>query len=427
MVCFLWKQHKVTFILITSNRKKGGIMAQISLKDIFSNYASKKPIFKDKDALSIRFTPENIPHREDQINQLAHILAPVLRSEKPSNAFIYGKPGTGKTLVVKKVITTLEATTQATDHKPNLKTIYLNCKMRKVTDTEYRLLAQLMEFFGEKVPYTGLPTNELYQRFFRLLESAQQNVVLVLDEIDFLVNKIGDGFLYNLTRINQELEKTKVTLVGISNNISFLENLDSRVKSSLSEEEMIFPPYNATEIKDILTERSNIAFHPETISEPAIAKCAALAAQEHGDARKAIDLLRVAGETAERIGSSRVGEEHVDMAQSKVDSDRSIETVRSQPKQSKIVFKSILELYKKNAKAIQTGEVYDLYAKICQKNNIKPLTQRRVSDLISELDTFGIVNTTNISKGRYGRTRRINVNLSGTVANKIEEMLSKEL
>jgi len=420
MVCFLWK---LNFILAFSNRKKGGIMAQISLKDIFSNYASKKPIFRDKDTLSIRFTPENVPHRDEQINQLALILAPVLRNEKPSNVFIYGKPGTGKTLVAKKVAANLEVAAQSN----NLKIIYLNCKMRKITDTEYRLLAQLIEFFGEKVPYTGLPTSELYTRFFKLLESSQQNVVLVLDEIDSLVDKIGSLFLYNLTRVNQDLERTKVTLVGISNNISFLENLDSRVKSSLSEEELVFPPYNATEIKDILAERSRMAFHQETITDAAIAKCAALAAQEHGDARKAIDLLRVAGETAERIGSVQVKEEHVDIAQNKVDTDRYIETIRTQPKQSKIVLKAILEIYRKNAKAVQTGDVYDLYGRICQKNNIKPLTQRRVSDLISELDTFGIVSTVNISKGRYGRTRKINLNLSGTVVAKVEEMLSKEL
>jgi cell division control protein 6 len=213
----------------------------------------------------------------------------------------------------------------------------------------------------------------------------------------------------------------------VSNNISFIENLDSRVKSSLSEEELIFPPYNANEIRDILSERSKMAFHQETISDAAIAKCAALAAQEHGDARKAIDLLRVAGETAERIGSILVREEHVDIAQGKVDTDRTIETIRAQPKQSKIVLKAIIDLYRKNAKSVQTGDVYDNYAKICQKNNIKPLTQRRVSDLISELDTFGIVNTVNISKGRYGRTRKINVNLSGTTASKIEELLSREL
>jgi cell division control protein 6 len=402
-------------------------MTQVSLKDIFSNYASKKPIFNNKDTLSIRFAPENVPHREDQINQLAHILAPILRNEKPSNIFIYGKPGTGKTLVAQKVISTLESTAKSSDAAKNLRTIYLNCKMKKVTDTEYRLLAQLMDFFGETVPYTGLPTNELYRRFFKILDSSQQNILLVLDEIDFLVNKIGDSFLYNLTRINQDLEKANVTIVGISNNISFVECLDSRVKSSLSEEELIFPPYNATEIRDILTERSKAAFRPETITEAAIAKCAALAAQEHGDARKAIDLLRVAGEVAERMGSGRVGEEHVDIAQNKVDNDRNIETIRSQPKQSKVVLKAIIELYRKNAKGVQTGDVYDLYSRICQNNNIKPLTQRRVSDLISELDTFGIVSTVNISKGRYGRTRKINVNLSGTVISKIEELLAKEL
>jgi cell division control protein 6 len=399
------------------------MMTQVSLKDIFSGYATKKPIFKDKDTLSIRFTPENIPHRDEQINQLAHILGPVLRNEKPSNIFIYGKPGTGKTLIAKKVAANLEIAAES----KSLKIIYLNCKMRKVTDTEYRLLAQLIEFFGEKVPYTGLPTSELYNRFYRLLDSSQQNIVLILDEIDSLVDKIGSLFLYNITRINQEMEKTKITMVGISNNISFLENLDSRVKSSLSEEELIFPPYNATEIKDILAERSKLAFNQETITDAAIAKCAAFAAQEHGDARKAIDLLRVAGETAERIGSSQVKEEHVDIAQNKIDTDRYIETVRTQPKQSKIVLKAILEIYKKNAKAVQTGDVYDLYGRLCQKNNIKPLTQRRVSDLISELDTFGIVSTMNISKGRYGRTRKINVNLSGTVVSKIEEILAREL
>ena len=400
------------------------MMAQISLKDIFSNYVSKNPIFKDKDTLTIRFTPENIPHREEQINQLAFILAPVLRNEKPSNVFIYGKPGTGKTLVVQKVISGLGSAAGA---EVSLKTIYINCKMKKVSDTEYRLLAQLMEFFGEKVPYTGLPTSELYGRFFRLLDGSTHNVVLVLDEIDFLVDKIGSDFLYNLTRINQDLQKAKVAILGISNNISFIENLDSRVKSSLSEEEMIFPPYNANEIRDILTERAKMAFHPDTISDSAIAKCAALAAQEHGDARKAIDLLRVAGETAERIGSALVRDEHVDIAQNRVDTDRIMEVIRSQPKQSKIVIKAIIELYRKAAKSVQTGDVYDLYGKICQKNNLKPLTQRRVSDLISELDTFGIVTTTNISKGRYGRTRKINVNLSGSVVGKIEEMLSKEL
>jgi len=397
---------------------------QTSLNEIFQNYVNKKPLFKDKNILTINFTPDNIPHRDKQLEQIALILAPVLRNEKPSNIFIYGKTGTGKTLVITKIMETLKKS--AVKYNISLKIIYVNCKMRKVADTEYRLLAQLISSFNETVPYTGLPTNELYDKFFRLLDSVQQNVIIVLDEIDVLVNKIGSDILYNITRINQELKNTKLTLVGISNNISFMENLDPRVKSSLSEEEVIFPPYNATELKDILSERVNEAFYENTVSPGVISKCAALAAQEHGDARRALDLLRVAGEIAERLGSEKISEVHVDMAQQKLDTDRVLETIKTQPKQSQAVFKAILNLYRRGERNIQTGDVYDVYSQICKRNNLIPLTQRRVSDLISELDTLGIINATVLSKGRYGRTRKINLNMPNQLINKLNEILSRE-
>ena len=397
-------------------------MSQISLKDIFNNYVTKNPIFKNKETLSIKFTPENIPHREKQIKQLALILAPLLRNEKPSNIFIYGKTGTGKTLVTKKVTDSLLETSK----QNNIKIIYVNCKMRGVTDTEYRLLAQLVSEFGESVPYTGLPTNEVYQKFFSILNKVNNNIVIVLDEIDYLIKKIGDSVLYNLTRINQELTQAKITVIGISNNISFIENLDPRVKSSLSEEEIIFPPYNALELKDILVERALLAFNQEAISDGVISKCAALAAQEHGDARKALDLIRVAGEIAERQGEKRIKEEHVDLAQEKLDMDRTLEIIKTQPKQSQVVMNAILIEYKKDPKNVQTGSVYDTYVELCKKTGLDPLTQRRVSDLISEFEMYGILNANVISKGRYGRTRIITLTISNTVIKKIEEYFSRE-
>ncbi|RLJ05660.1 MAG: cell division control protein Cdc6 [Candidatus Aenigmatarchaeota archaeon] len=399
-------------------------MSQISLKDIFNNYVTKNPIFKNKETLSIKFTPENIPHREKQIKQLALILAPLLRNEKPSNIFIYGKTGTGKTLVTKKVTDSLLETSEQTNN--NIKIIYVNCKMRGVTDTEYRLLAQLVSEFGESVPYTGLPTNEVYQKFFSILNKVNNNIVIVLDEIDYLIKKIGDSVLYNLTRINQELTQAKITVIGISNNISFIENLDPRVKSSLSEEEIIFPPYNALELKDILVERALLAFNQEAISDGVISKCAALAAQEHGDARKALDLIRVAGEIAERQGEKRIKEEHVDLAQEKLDMDRTLEIIKTQPKQSQVVMNAILIEYKKDPKNVQTGSVYDTYVELCKKTGLDPLTQRRVSDLISEFEMYGILNANVISKGRYGRTRIITLTISNTVIKKIEEYFSRE-
>lgn len=397
---------------------------QRSLKEIFDNYVKERPVFRNKDTLSIRFTPENIPHREHQLKQIALIMAPVLRNEKPSNIFIYGKTGTGKTLVASNVINMLIKT--AEESGSGVRIIYINCKMKRVVDTEYRLLAHLLSYFGETVPYTGLPTNELYKKFYERLDVNKENTILVLDEIDSLIRKIGDDILYNLTRVNQDLDKSTLTLVGISNNITFIESLDPRVKSSLSEEEIIFPPYNASELRDILTERAGAAFNTGAISPGVISKCAALAAQEHGDARKALDLLRVAGEIAERSGESVVNERHVDMAEKKLDTERMMETIQSQPKQSQAVFMAIISLYKKGEKNIQTGDVYDLYSKICVSGGLKPLTQRRVSDLISELDMFGVVNAKVTSKGRYGRTRVINMNHSDSLINKMEEFLRGE-
>jgi cell division control protein 6 len=402
------------------------IMNQTSLDQIFKRYTNNKTIFKNKNILSIQFTPDNIPHRTKQINQLGLVLAPVLRDEKPSNIFIYGKTGTGKSLCVKHTTNTLMKVAKENGNE-KIKTIYVNCKMSKVSDTEYRMLSQFIMCFGVSVPYTGLPTNQLYNRFFDIIDSRKQNILLVLDEVDALVNKIGDGVLYNLTRVNQELKNSKLTLIGISNNISFINELDPRVKSSLSEEELIFPPYNASELKDILTERVGLAFSPDSVSMGVISKCAALAAQEHGDARKALDLLRVAGEVSERMGGTRVLEEHVDFAEKKLDTDKITEVVKNQPKQSCCVLSAILKLLEKRTKDIQTGDVYDLYIQICKRNNLKPLTQRRVSDLISELDMFGIVNTRVISKGRYGRTREIGMNLSKDVVEKINRILENSL
>lgn len=406
--CFIWK-----------------LMSQISLNEIFQNYVDNRIIFKDKDTLSIQFTPDNIPHREKQVNQLGMILAPVLRGERPSNIFVYGKTGTGKSLCTRHTTSKLIEASK-NNGGSNIRVIHINCKMSKVSDTEYRLLSQLILNFGVKVPFTGLPTNQLYHKFYDILEKEQQNTILVLDEIDALVNKIGDGVLYNLTRINQELKNAKLTIVGISNNISFINNLDPRVKSSLSEEEIVFPPYNANEIRDILTERVGFSFNPGVVSPSVVAKCSALAAQEHGDARKALDLLRVAGEVAERTGNNQVLEEHVDMAEKKLDRDKTIEIVRSQPKQSKCVLAAIISLWQKGNNGIQTGDIYDAYSSICRKNNLNPLTQRRVSDLISELDMFGIVNAKVISKGRYGRTREIKIELSKEIINKITKSFSIE-
>jgi archaeal cell division control protein 6 len=400
-------------------------MVKTKLSTIFENFLNTESLFKSKKALQSNYTPKTILHRDEQIEYVANILAPSLRLDKPSNIFLYGKTGTGKTLVTKH--TAEEITKMAEERSIPIKVIYVNCKLKKITDTEYRLIAHLAREFGKDIPPTGLPTDEVYKIFFDVIEQKKQVIVLILDEIDQLVKKAGDELLYNLTRINSELENAQISIIGISNDLVFADNLDPRVKSSLSEEELVFPPYNALQIQDILQRRSKEAFKEDRISEGVIEKCAAYAAREHGDARRALELLRVAGELAERAKLEKIEIHHIDQAEEKIDRDRIIDLVTTQPKQFQATLYSILIIYEKTKNTIYTGDIYEFYKKLCVRVGLRPLTQRRLSDIVAELDMLGIINAKVISKGRYGRTREINLAIQPVTEPKVKEILEKDL
>ena len=374
-----------------------------TLDGIFESYLSNEKIFKNRNVLRPSYVPEKLPHRDDQIKRVGVILASTLKGGIPSNVLCYGKTGTGKTAVVKYVLKHLsEKSRELSIKEPIIG--YINCG---IVDTNYRVLAQLNKSIGIDVPFTGLPTDEIYRRFVEGLEKRGSLMIIVLDEIDMLVKKSGDSVLYDLTRINSTLENAKVSLIGISNDLKFKEYLDPRVLSSLGEEEIVFPPYTASELKDILSERAKEAFQDATLGPGVINLCAALAAREHGDARRALDLLRVAGELAERENAEKVTEEHVRKAKSQIESDIVTETLKKLPLQSKLVLYAIFVLTKQKGSNIITGEVYSTYIDMCQDLNIEPVTQRRVSDLINELDMLGVINSSVISKGRYGRSKKI--------------------
>jgi cell division control protein 6 len=279
-------------------------------------------------------------------------------------------------------------------------------------DTQYRVLQNIANSFikdwSERVPFTGWPTDEVYAKLKAEMDREDGVTIIILDEVDKLS---GDEVLYNLSQMNSELTKARVSIIGISNDLKFTEFLDPRVKSRLGEDAMVFPPYDAVQLQDILRQRAGMALKDAVLEESVVPMCAALAAQEHGDARRALDLLRVAAELAERERSKKVGDKHVRQAQSKIEVDRVTEVVRTLPTQSKLVLLSTIlgDEANKDTKTsgLTTGEVFEIYAELCRKTGLDILTQRRITDLISELDMLGIITARVISKGRYGRTREI--------------------
>jgi cell division control protein 6 len=211
-----------------------------------------------------------------------------------------------------------------------------------------------------------------------------------------------------------------------------LENIDPRVRSSLGEEEFVFPPYNALQLQDILSKRCELAFKKGVLDDGVIAKCSAYAAREHGDARRALDLLRITAELSERDGKQRVSVEYIDSANGKIERDKILDIVESEPKQFQLVLYSILNLTRKgdkqnNSDKFFTGDVYNKYQEICEKTKTEILTQRRVSDILAEIDMLGLINAKVISKGRHGRTREIKLSIPNNLFEKVEAILDESL
>ena len=365
-------------------------------RNIFDDFLSRQTLFLNKEKLRHDHLPENLPHREKEIEAIAFNLVEALNGQIPSNMTLYGVTGAGKTAVTKFVCNQLEE--KGAEKNRPVRSIMVNCRQ---IDTQYRVLSHLGNSLREEheideIPFTGWPTDRVFGELVRRMDEKGGVYILVLDEIDHLVRKAGDDLLYNLTSLNASLKSARTCVIGISNDLKFTDFLDPRVRSRLGQ------------LQDILRQRSEGSLKEEILDEGVIALCAALAAQEHGDARCALDLLRVSTERAEQSGDSTVTQRHVRMAQHQIERDQMIPVISSLPSQQKLVLASVLLNEKNGLRNIQTGEVYDVYQQACRYIGHNALTQRRVSGLISNLDMLGLVTARTISKGRYGRSKQIN-------------------
>ena len=392
---------------------------QFNIDTFYKDYLKGPRIFNNRDALEPSYVPDALPHRDAQIKSIAEQTACALLGDTPPSFLCYGQTGTGKTATIRYVSQKLAQ--QNSDIKPWW--IYINCN---IVSTPYRILAHIYNTISrrEKIPPTGLPKDIIFKKLLGLLDSKVGNSIcfLVLDEIDILVDKKGGNeILYDLTRLNENLDNCKTSLIGISNKLKFRENLDPRIISSLGEEHIVFPSYDASELRDIIFERARIAYQEDVLKEDVIPLCAALAAKEHGDARKALQLLRKAGELAERDQNKIVTTKHVEKAQEDLENDHIMEYIKGMPLQAQLILTSVYLISRFSPDhVIISGDIYDVHSEIKGiVPGVRQLTKRRISDYINELSLAGIISAEVKSMGHYGRTKIIKLDIGMELVEKV--------
>ena len=354
-------------------------------------------IFKDKTPLDHRFIPDKLIHRDLQIQEIAECWIDVLENVTPSNVTLYGKTGTGKTAASKFAREQLLEAAKSDG-------IFLKVEYIRCTDftTEYQVIAELCNRLGRNVPNRGWTKAEVVNTFRDIFKSnvhaKQFNLIVILDEIDMLLEKDGDGILYTLTRTDF------VAVLLISNYLEFKTLIKSRVTSSLNDKEIVFPPYGANQLIDILTERAALSFKENVLDDDVIPLCSAMAAKEEGDARYALDLLKNAGELALDEELKRVSSEHVRRAKERIEHSKITDIITTLPIQQQRVLEAILSLTKMGEE-ITSGKLYDTYKEFSTKDAV---TYRRIFDFVNELELLGIISTNTVSRGRgKGRTNII--------------------
>lgn len=375
--------------------------------NIFEKILGQDSLFIDRKAFDHAFEPSSLPHRDHEVEALVRNLVDALNGHIPSNMLLYGVPGSGKTVVTRFVLGQL--LDKGVEMGQPVQTYEINCRN---VDTKYRVVqtiaSQLARRGDTPIPFTGWPTDRVLETLIYRMDRATGVHIIVLDEIDNLVSRAGDDLLYNLTSLNTVLKNARCCIIGISNDLHFTQQLDPRVNSRLSQEDLVFHPYGALEIQDILNERVETGLREDVLEGGVLELCAALAAQEHGDARRALDLLRISVQKAEQRAQARVDPKHVRLAQSQLEYDQVTPVLKSLPLHQKVVLFAIILNEENGLRNISTGEVYRTYADACMKIGVEPLTPRRISSLLNELDTLGLIMARNVSKGRGGRSKQVN-------------------
>jgi cell division control protein 6 len=355
---------------------------------------------------------ERIVGRDDQLESVVSFLKPTLQGNRPPNMLLYGPAGTGKSLIIGAVTQQIIELCQSKGERFGV--VDINCQPINTLDQAvYDLVQTVAKDVDAEVgvPETGVSTKRKYRRLYELINDHYDSVIFILDEIDLLVGRRANDepayskLLYQLSRASNTNEiEGRVSVAALTNDPKFMEDIDGRAESSFNPRDVYFPDYDATQLREILQNRRD-AFRQDALKDDVIPLVAAFAAQSHGDARKAIDLFRGAGDLADERDDSRVTEDHVRESQEEIDKDRSLKLVEGLTTQKKISLYATAAVAchsNRSRSSVPSPVGFKVYQWVTNELDADQMTRETYVKYVKELSTYGLISTSRKSRGRGG-------------------------
>lgn len=390
----------------------------MSKEEISFESVLKNPIYKNRDMIYALNPPNGLLHRTEQKNELIMELAPVLMNSAVSCIFVYGNPGTGKTSLILELSEKLSH--EAKKNKIIIEKLYVNCsENRSETTILVDLLAQLNP--DREYPRLGWTRAKAVEEFNKELRKRDSNILIVLDEVDYALKESGDDILYRLSRINESNPKARVSTIMISNDIRVSDYIKPRTQSAFGRIKIVFTPYNAEELEDIITDRIKMALKSNACTDSVIKKIAEIEAARGGDARRALELLDSCAKISMAKNNTKITLEVVSEADINLENNTILNIVSSLTKHQKILY---LTMLKNQKKVMIGGDVYKEYSELCRQYNVDSLTERMVRSFFVSFNDLGLI------KAEVGwlpsankKIRKITFNLDKALFKKAEKLL----
>jgi cell division control protein 6 len=376
---------------------------------------TQNSVFRDKSLLDpdTVIDEDRIVGRDQQLDDVIIYLRPTLQGNRPPNMLLYGPSGTGKSLIINAVCEQVAELAEAQSDQFGV--IQINCQTIKSHDCSvYRLVENAAAEVGIEagVPESGISTDRKLSRFYKILSNHFDSVIIILDEVDLLVGRQRDPndepayskLLYQLSRASQ-LGRIDghVSVAALTNDPRFMEDLDGRAESSFNPQDVVFSDYDADQLQVILQRRQD-AYQDDVLANDIIPLSSAFAAQDHGDARKAIDLFRKAGEIADRQDEKTVHETHIRAAQKEAERDRTLTQMQGLSTQKKLSLyaTAIVPVYsQQNLYAVPSTVAYTVYQYITDILDVTGKSRDSYLRYMTEAETYNFVTSEKRGRG-YG-------------------------